>query len=162
MRAVFTIDNSEHRVFATRDGDDYRVNVDDWSYRVAREAGGGVVIDGSRHRLLTAVEGDVVYVWFDGVTRTLRYHDPVTYYGGQGAGDADDTVQAPMPGTVIAVSAAAGQQVARGDTLIVIESMKLETAIKAPRDGVVGTVHVAIGQSFDRSATLVTLVAAEA
>ena len=45
----------------------------------------------------------------------------------------------------------------RGDTLLVIESMKLETAIKAPRDGMVETVHVADGRTFERSAPLVTL-----
>ena len=162
MRAVFTLDDTEHRVFATREGDGYRVHVDDRSYRVAHAASGNVAIDGAPHRLLTAVDGDVVHVWFDGVTRTLRYHDPVAYYGSHGAGDADDVIQAPMPGTVIAVRAAAGQQVARGDTLLVIESMKLETAIKAPRDGVVGAVHVAVGQSFDRAAPLATLATAEA
>jgi biotin carboxyl carrier protein len=62
-----------------------------------------------------------------------------------------------MPGVVIAVHAAEGQTVARGDTLVVIESMKLETAIKAPRDGVIATVHVAVGKTFDRAAPLVTL-----
>lgn len=148
MRAVFTIDDAEYRVFAVREGDGYRVHVGDRSYGVAHDA-------------LTVVNGDVVHVWLDGVTRTLRYHDPVAYYGGHAAGDADDVIAAPMPGTVIAVHAAAGQPVARGDTLLVIESMKLETAIKAPRDGVVDTVHVAVGQSFDRSAPLATLATAE-
>ena len=62
-----------------------------------------------------------------------------------------------MPGTVIAVHVTEGQAVARGDTLVVIESMKLETAIKALRDGTIATVHVATGQAFDRGMPLVTL-----
>ena len=57
---------------------------------------------------------------------------------------------------VIAVAAEPGAQVQAGDTLMVIESMKLETAIKAPRDGVVATVTFAAGQSFERDAVLVT------
>jgi biotin carboxyl carrier protein len=81
----------------------------------------------------------------------------VKRHGAHGAGSADDVAEAPMPGTVIAVNAAPGQTIARGDTLLVIESMKLETAIKATRDGVVAAVHVAQGQSFDRAAPLVTL-----
>ncbi|MGE0579778.1 acetyl-CoA carboxylase biotin carboxyl carrier protein subunit [Reyranella sp.] len=111
---------------------------------------------------LVAVDGDSIYVWMDGETVTLRYHDPVRYLGGSGGASASDVILAPMPGTVIAVHAAAGAAVARGDTLMVIESMKLETAIKAPRDGTLAAVHVAVGQAFDRSAPLATLAAAEA
>jgi 3-methylcrotonyl-CoA carboxylase alpha subunit len=161
MRAVFTIDDDEYRVFAAQERGGYRVHIDDRSYRVTQRDS-GVAIDGTAHRLLTVVDGDVVHVWLDGVTRTLRYRDPVEHHTRHGAGDADDIVAAPMPGTVIAVNVTTGQPVARGDTLLVIESMKLETAIKAPRDGIVGAVHVAVGQSFDRSAPLATLAAAEA
>jgi acetyl/propionyl-CoA carboxylase alpha subunit len=163
MRTVLTIDDAEYRVFAARERDGYRVHVDDRNYRVAYYDS-GVAIDGTAHRLLTVVDGDVVHVWLDGVTRTLRYHDAVDHYARHGAGDADDIIEAPMPGTVIAVNVAAGEPVARGDTMLVIESMKLETAVKAPRDGVVGAVHVTVGQSFDRSAPLATLatLAAEA
>ena len=62
------------------------------------------------------------------------------------------------------------RQVARGadallgghdDTLLVIESMKLETSVKAPRDGRVEIVHVTVGQSFERSAPLAVLAKAE-
>jgi 3-methylcrotonyl-CoA carboxylase alpha subunit len=146
MRAIFTIEESEYRVFAVREGKAYRVHVDDRSYCVAED-----------HGALVAVDGDTIHVWLDGETRTLRYHDPVAYHGSHADGAADDTILAPMPGTVIAVNAAPGQTIARGETLLVIESMKLETAVKAPRDGVVEAVHVAVGQSFDRSAPLVVL-----
>ena len=71
----------------------------------------------------------------------------------------DDIAQAPMPGTVIAVQVKPGESVTRGQTMMVIESMKLETAIVAWRDGVIKTLHVAPGQTFDRAAPLVTLEA---
>ncbi len=151
MRAIFSIDETEYRVFATREGGAYRVHVDDLSYRVT-----------SDHGALVAIDGDTIHIWLDGETQAIRYHDPVAYHASHADGAADDTVVAPMPGTVIAVNAKAGQAIARGDTLLVIESMKLETAVKAPRDGVVEAVHVAVGQSFDRSAPLATLVKAEA
>jgi 3-methylcrotonyl-CoA carboxylase alpha subunit len=122
---------------------------------------GVAAIDGVASRVLTVVDGDLVHVWLDGETRTLRYHDPVAYHGSHADSSADDVIQAPMPGVVVAVHVAQGAAIARGDTLMVIESMKLETAVKAPRDGVVGAVHVAVGQSFDRSAPLATLAAAE-
>jgi biotin carboxyl carrier protein len=150
MRAILSIDEVEHRVFATREGDAYRVHVDDRGVLVGKDAGA-----------LVAVDGDTIHVWLDGETQTIRYHDPVGYYGSHADGAADDTVLAPMPGTVIAVNSKPGDTIGRGDTLLVIESMKLETAVKAPRDGVVETVHVAVGQAFDRNAPLVVLVKAE-
>ena len=65
-----------------------------------------------------------------------------------GGGSLDDIAQAPMPGTVIAVQVKAGESVTRGQTMMVIESMKLETAIVAWRDGVIKTLHVAPGTDF--------------
>lgn len=149
MRAIFTIDDREFRVFAAREGEAYRVDIDGQSCRVAPD-----------HGALVAVDGDTVHVWLDGETQTARYHDPVAYHGSHADGSADDTILAPMPGTVIALNAKAGDTVASGDTILVIESMKLETAVKAPRDGTIEAVHVAIGQSFDRSAPLATLAKA--
>lgn len=160
MRHIFTIEDREFRVWLARDGAGYRAHVDDRDYAVARDAGHAhsFIVDGISHEAVTIVDGDVVHIWMDGETRTLRYRDPIDYYAGHGSGAADDIIDAPMPGTVIALHAAEGAAVARGDTLLVIESMKLETAVKAPRDGVVAAVHVSVGQSFDRAAPLVTLV----
>ncbi|RYF37122.1 MAG: acetyl-CoA carboxylase biotin carboxyl carrier protein subunit [Comamonadaceae bacterium] len=57
------------------------------------------------------------------------------------------------------MQAAAGCTVRKGDTLLVLESMKLEHALAAPRDGVVKTVHVEAGQ---QAVTLQMLVTFEA
>ncbi|MDQ8727479.1 acetyl-CoA carboxylase biotin carboxyl carrier protein subunit [Bradyrhizobium sp. LHD-71] len=146
MRAIFSIDGTEYRVFAQREADAYRVHVDDCSYRITND-----------HDAIVAVDGDTIHVWLDGEAQTFRYHEPVAYYGSHADGSTDDTILAPMPGTVVTVMVKAGEAVARGDTLLVIESMKLETSVKAPRDGRIDTVHVAMGQSFDRSAPLATL-----
>ena len=50
-----------------------------------------------------------------------------------------------MPGLVKHLAAAAGQAVARGDVLVVLEAMKMEHALTAPRDGVIAEVMVAAG-----------------
>ena len=65
--------------------------------------------------------------------------------GAQG-GAAAHELRAPFNGKVIAVHTAAGARVARGDTLLVIESMKLEHAVAAPRDALVQAVRVEAGQ----------------
>jgi geranyl-CoA carboxylase alpha subunit len=80
--------------------------------------------------------------------------------GQGGAADAASEVRAPFNGKVISVLARPGAQVGRGDTLLVLESMKLEHALGASRDGVIKAVHVAPGQQAATSQLLVTFEAA--
>jgi geranyl-CoA carboxylase alpha subunit len=76
--------------------------------------------------------------------------------GSSGGAVALDELRAPFNGKVIAVPVAPGAVVARGDTLLVLESMKLEHALGASRSGVVKTVHVTPGQQAATSQLLVT------
>jgi biotin carboxyl carrier protein len=62
-----------------------------------------------------------------------------------------------MPGTIIDVRTEPGAAVAEGDTLVVLESMKMELSIQAPSDGVVAEVFVATGDRVAQSQPLVTL-----
>ncbi len=54
-------------------------------------------------------------------------------------------LEAPMPGKVIAVKAAVGQAVRKGDEILVVEAMKMENAVRAPRDGVVKSLRAKVG-----------------
>ena len=71
-----------------------------------------------------------------------------------GSGEA---VTAPMPGTILKVNVSAGQAVKSGDTLCVLEAMKMENEIKAPKDGTVNTVAVTKGASVNTGDALVYL-----
>lgn len=68
-------------------------------------------------------------------------------------------VPAPMPGMVVSVAVQAGQKVERGDTLLSIEAMKMETAIHAERDGVVSAVHASVGMRVDAKDLLMVVEA---
>ena len=68
-----------------------------------------------------------------------------------------DHVGAPMPGVVSTVSVEAGQQVRRGDTLLTMEAMKMETAISAERDAKVKRVLAKIGDQYEAKDLLVEL-----
>lgn len=156
MKHSFTIAGVESDAWLSRVGGSYRLHLNERVIPVALD-GGVLRLDGQTHNVVAVTDGDLVHVHLDGETYTIQYTDPVQRHAGQSAAGANDVAAAPMPGTAISIGAAVGQSVARGDTLLVIESMKLETAIKAWRDGVVAAVHVAVGQTFDRGAPLVAL-----
>ena len=94
----------------------------------------------------------------DGRTVTVDARDPVAAGGGAGA----NAVRAPMPGVVVSVEVAVGDSVHPGQTLMVIESMKLQTSIIAERDGVIDAVCFATEATFDKGAELVRYVDAPA
>jgi oxaloacetate decarboxylase alpha subunit len=66
-------------------------------------------------------------------------------------------MSAPMPGTVIKVLVKPGDQVKNGDTVIVLEAMKMETPVAADKDGVVASVDVAVGAVVAEGDTLLTI-----
>lgn len=161
---LLTIDQVAHTVWLSHSGRGYLLHAGDAALAVALQDGGAqgatLTVAGTSERVVIAVLGDDVHVHLDGNAYTLRYSDAQKRLSQHGLGAADDKVLAPMPGTVVALQATAGAEVRRGEPLLVIESMKLETTIAAPRDGVVQAVHVELGRSFERDAILVTLVPA--
>ena len=66
-------------------------------------------------------------------------------------------IGAPMPGTVVTIAVKSGQKVARGDTLLTLEAMKMEAAVRAERDASIAEVIVAPGQQVEAKDLLLTL-----
>jgi acetyl/propionyl-CoA carboxylase alpha subunit len=161
MRHTFVIGDTEHAAWLSRARRGYALHLRDLTQPATLEPLGedryrltlGAVV----REIMLVQDGDTTFVYADGITTSVRYVDPVAHLGSHGAGDSDDVALAPMPGVAVVVHTHAGAQVALGDTLLVIESMKLETAIKAWRDGTVAEVHLAAGQTFERGAPLITL-----
>jgi acetyl-CoA/propionyl-CoA carboxylase biotin carboxyl carrier protein len=99
-------------------------------------------------------DGDAVWV-VDGDVGPVRFAPAAGDADAGGHGDA--SLEAPMPGTVVQLRVEPGATVSAGETLVVLESMKMEISIAAPRDGSVAEVFVAAGDQVDRGATLIEL-----
>lgn len=67
-----------------------------------------------------------------------------------------EILKAPMPGMVLEVSVSAGDQVSKGDNLLVLEAMKMENVIKSPADVTVKSVEVVRGASVEKNQVLLT------
>lgn len=67
-------------------------------------------------------------------------------------------LKAPMPGLVVSVLVSDGQEVAKGDVLIILESMKMQNELKSPRDGKISRLRVKVGDSVERKQTLLSVV----
>ncbi|MCY3780840.1 MAG: biotin/lipoyl-binding protein [Chloroflexi bacterium] len=77
--------------------------------------------------------------------------------GVQASGSGE--VHAPMPGLIVEVTTEQGAAVSQGDTLIILESMKMQNELKSPTDGLVSAIHVESGQAVDKNDLLVEIKA---
>ena len=74
--------------------------------------------------------------------------------------DHPDQIGAPMPGTIATVHAVVGHHVKRGDVLVTLEAMKMETSVRAERDGTIVEVVARPGEAVDAKDLLVVLASA--
>ncbi|GLX18417.1 biotin carboxylase N-terminal domain-containing protein [Streptomyces lavendulae] len=102
-------------------------------------------LDGVTHRFSHATSPDGVWLGRDGDSWHVQTYDPVTAsLSGSGRAGAD-TLAAPMPGTVTVVKVAVGDKVMAGQSLLVVEAMKMEHVISAPHAGTVTELDVTPG-----------------
>ncbi|MEC9393550.1 MAG: acetyl-CoA carboxylase biotin carboxyl carrier protein subunit [Candidatus Thermoplasmatota archaeon] len=112
-----------------------------------------VDIDGSAQIAHVAKIGDDWWIHLDGRIHVVHSHEPGSVDSSAGEGG----LTAPMPGTILEIHAKAGQRVREGQTLLVMEAMKMEHRIQAPKAGEVLSVNFSEGDRVDMGATLVEL-----
>ncbi|MGP4011289.1 acetyl/propionyl/methylcrotonyl-CoA carboxylase subunit alpha [Streptomyces sp. 4N124] len=100
-----------------------------------------VLLDGVRHTFHRAAD----WIGRDGDAWHVRDHDPVAASLNRAAYSGADSLTAPMPGTVTVVKVAVGDEVAAGQSLLVVEAMKMEHVVSAPHAGTVAELDVAPG-----------------
>ena len=78
--------------------------------------------------------------------------------GSAGAATGEIVIKAPMPGVVIEVLVTKGQQVEKGDLVLILESMKMQNEFKAPRAGEIHMIRVAPGDKVDQNAVMLSII----
>jgi biotin carboxyl carrier protein len=138
---VVRIDGREHEISTVGDCGNGRQTIEM----------GGVPVHFAR-----AHSGDQQTIRLNGRNFEARLLDPQSE--NPRTGSAYDNVKAPMPGAVILVHKMIGDTVARGESILTIESMKLQTALPAPRDGVIAEILRKEGETFQKNEIIARLV----
>ena len=114
--------------------------------------------------LVTVVEkrDDIYEVLINGELYEVSVQDERSYRLSQARGEVRETsgeatIRSPMPGVVVKVPVEAGQTVHKGETVIILESMKMENELKSPRDGVVVRVNITAGVTVEKGQDLVVV-----
>ena len=112
-----------------------------------------VEVNGQAQFAHVAKVGDSWWIHLDGRIHVVNGHETGSADSSAGEGG----LTAPMPGTILEIYAKAGQRVREGQTLLVMEAMKMEHRIQAPKAGEVLSVNFSEGDRVDMGATLVEL-----
>ena len=160
--AVLVHAGAELSVRYRRARDGWQVSVGDTRLDVgAVEAGPEQVqltVGGIRRTLHVHRVGEEVFV--DGPDGSTAFREPPRFpVPGIQAGEG--SLLAPMPGTVVRVAVVKGDTVSAGQTVLVLEAMKMEHVVSAPTDGVISELHASAGETVDTGAVLAVVTPEE-
>ena len=165
MNYVTTIDGKEFQIEIL---DEHRVRIGDRIIAVDFESISGqpvfsLIVDGKSYEsyVYQSDEGWQVLLHgrqFEVTVEDEREKRLKAAAGGGVAEGGELHLKAPMPGLVVAVPVTEGQEVKKGQVLVILESMKMQNELKAPRDGLVARISAQIGASVEQGKLLVTIV----
>lgn len=110
--------------------------------------------DGQQKPFSAYRQGEQIQIWYQGEYFELK---ALARQGGEQEGPADNQILAPLTGKVIEVHAKPEQAVAKGEPLVILESMKMETVLSAPADASVLKIHCAAGEQVSNGQLLIEL-----
>jgi acetyl-CoA/propionyl-CoA carboxylase biotin carboxyl carrier protein len=158
----FTINNVEKTVSVEKKGDEYLFALDSGEYKVTASTLTGATlaffIDNRSCVAVISKNSKGTSIDLDGQTYTLKWAEDEAKPGaGRGSGHGSGTVESPMPGNIVAVHVAEGDEVGAGQAVVVIESMKMQNEIAAPIKGKVARVACSVGDQVNFGEVLVEI-----
>jgi len=165
MKYITTIEDKQ---FVVEIIDDKHVNVNGKVYEVDFESVSGqpvysLIVDGRSHESYVAQEEDTWQVLLRGRLYPVTVEDERekrlrAAAGGGVAESGEFILKAPMPGLVVAIPVDEGQQVKKGQVILILESMKMQNELKVPRDGTIQRIKVKPGESVEQKQTLLSVM----
>lgn len=153
---VVEVAGADGRYRLTLGGQDWEVDA-----RLTAQGIYSLLIDGVSYVADVAVRDGACVVDVDGESYTILVEEETRHIirtrGGAGAAGGAQTLSAPLPGRITRVAVQSGDAVKAGDTLLVIEAMKMENELRASADGTVAEVRVAAGQTVNAGDVLLVL-----
>jgi biotin carboxyl carrier protein len=159
----------DDKTFIIEINDDHRIVVDGKEYAVDFETVSGqpvysLLIDGRSYEAYVyesedandwqvLIRGDL----FTALVQDERELRLKATAGGVSSSTDEFNLKAPMPGLIVAMPVSEGQAVAKGEILVILESMKMQNELKSPRAGSVTRVRVKVGDSVEHNQVLMTV-----
>ena len=164
MRKTLRLDGTKHEVVVRTTGPKFHVDADGAVIEGTRRWDGARLVlelanDGRRaEAYVTRGAGGRLELWLDSELHVLE-EERRGGAGAAGGANGDDALVAPMPAKVVRIAVKAGDAVEEGQTLVVLESMKMELGVTAPRAGTVKRVgaDVVVGNIVPAGTALVEL-----
>jgi acetyl-CoA/propionyl-CoA carboxylase, biotin carboxylase, biotin carboxyl carrier protein len=116
-------------------------------------------IDGAAHRFFVERSAHAIMVGHHGHAHVFRR--PEQFLHDATGAPSDGAVTAPMPGTILTVNGEVGRAVKAGETLVVMEAMKMEIALQAPFDGALEALDATEGEQVPLGRELFRVAAGE-
>ena len=135
----------------------YEVEIPDFEFYRRRLK---LTIDGQVYRFRIRIEHSFIFVAFSGITRLFEIYTPkewnlMQYMPERKQQKITNALVCPMPGMIVEVLVQKGDRVFRGQNLVILESMKMESGVGSPMDGVVAEVPAEPGRAVEPGEILV-------
>ncbi len=167
MRYLTSINDHTFKIEFVRQSDRLDIMIDgqpfeaDWEW-LGQDRDLSIIVDGRSYHITIEPENGRLLVYYAGERFECDVQDERLAELRKLAGEAgvlggEVEVKAPMPGLVLRILVESGQEVKKGDRLLIIEAMKMENELKAPRDGVVKEINCTEKDAVEQGKALVVL-----
>ncbi len=164
MEFEFVVDGSRRTIALDKKGEAFIIRCGDQAQDadIRRISAGEILVRTGGHSEIVYIarEGERRFISAGGrsftVTEPSRDAGRFTE-GEERSPDGMASIKAPMPGKVIKINVAEGQEVRKNQSLVIVEAMKMENEIRSAADGVVKRIHVSAGELVDSEKTLIEI-----
>ena len=95
--------------------------------------------------------------YFESFVRTKLEEEAESILSAKLVKDGEVNINSPMPGLILRINKNIGETVVKGESLILLEAMKMENEIKAPTDGIISQIFIEAGKSVEKNQTLLVI-----